>query len=73
MSMKTGLLTDKEREILEYYLKTGFKMDGLSALIFEFKSTRKKIEQDLKLVAKVLAKDGKVAKKRGKHRIIRRE
>jgi len=57
--MKTGLLTDNERRILEYYLRTGLKLDGLSALIFEFENTNKEIKQDLKLIDKVLEKDKK--------------
>ena len=59
MPMKTGLLTDNERRILEYYLRTGLKLDGLSALIFEFENTNKEIKQDLKLIDKVLEKDKK--------------
>jgi hypothetical protein len=60
--MRKRILTDKERHIIETYLKTGEKLENFKVLLHRCRNLDKtEVDEDLKLVKELLKKwnDGK--------------
>ncbi len=55
-SLRTYILTEKEREIIETYLEKGLKLEGFNMLLHRCKQL-KDIHQDLELIQKFLEKN----------------
>lgn len=55
--MRSALFSDKEREMVEHFLKTGEKGEGFRVLAFRVRQS-KTIRDDFELMMKLLAKLG---------------
>ena len=56
MMVREYILTSREREILQRFLEKGEKLNGFSSLIYYLKRSKKRLEEDLKLIKDVLEK-----------------
>lgn len=56
--MREYVLTDKEREIIEIYLKEGYNLNGFNVLKLRMKRALPQLEEDLEVIKKFLEKVG---------------
>ena len=54
--MRTYILTDTEKKILETFLESQIKLDGFSVLILRLKKSQPELRKDLELIESVLKK-----------------
>jgi len=54
--MRTAIFSDKEREMVEHYLKTGEKGEGFRVLAHRVHQSKKLLKEDFDLMTKFLAK-----------------
>ena len=54
--MRTAIFSDKEREMVEHYLKTGEKGEGFRVLAHRVRQSQKLLKEDFDLMTKFLAK-----------------
>ena len=54
--MRTGILSEKERETIRSYLKEGIKLNGFTVLRYRIKKSLPTIEEDLELIRAFLEK-----------------
>jgi len=54
--MRTYILTQKEREILETYINSGTKLNGFSVLINRLKKAYPTLEKDFELIKTTMEK-----------------
>jgi hypothetical protein len=60
--MRKYILTESERNIIKHYLHTGEKLDGFKVLLHRAKNQDSEaLIEDLKLICKLLIKNGAVA------------
>jgi hypothetical protein len=56
ISMREYILTRREREILEAFVKNGLKLNGFSVLSIRLKRAYKRLSEDFKLMDAALQK-----------------
>ena len=54
--MHTRLLSDREREILENFVKSDLKLNGFSVLMLRVRKAISQVREDLELIDKALEK-----------------
>lgn len=59
VSMREYILTERERKILETFIKQGIKLDGFSVLALRLERSNKKLIEDIELIKAALKKLGK--------------
>ena len=59
ISMREYILTERERKILETFIKQGIKLDGFSVLALRLERSNKKLIEDIELIKATLKKLGK--------------
>ena len=59
ISMREYILTERERKILETFIKEGIKLDGFSVLALRLERSNKKLIEDIELIKAALKKLGK--------------
>ena len=59
VSMREYILTERERKILETFIKEGIKLDGFSVLALRLERSNKKLIEDIELIKATLKKLGK--------------
>jgi len=52
--MRTAILSDKERQIIQQYLENKIRLDGFTVLHYRIKRFLPKIREDLDLISKLL-------------------
>ena len=57
--MREYILTERERKILETFIKQGIKLDGFSVLALRLERSNKKLIEDIELIKATLKKLGK--------------
>lgn len=57
ITMRMYILTQKERDTLEAFVKSGVKLNGFSVLKLRLKKAQITLEKDLKLIQSVLQKE----------------
>jgi len=57
--MREYILTERERKILETFIKQGIKLDGFSVLALRLERSNKKLIEDIELIKAALKKLGK--------------
>jgi len=56
--VRTYLLTERERKILERFVETGEKLSGYQVLTHHLKKARKQLAKDVELINKTIKKWG---------------
>ena len=59
--MRTAIFSDKEREMVERFLKTGEKGEGFRVLAFRVRQAQFQIIEDFDLLIRILTKIEKVS------------
>jgi hypothetical protein len=54
--MRTALFSDKEREMVEHFLKTGEKGEGFRVLAYRVRKSKVPITEDYELMIRLLTK-----------------
>ena len=54
--MRTYILTEHERKIVERFLENGEKLDGFRVLLYNIRKAKSKLELDLMLISDLIAK-----------------
>jgi len=54
--MRNYIFTQREREIVEAYLKRGLKLDGFQVLAGRVRKNAKKLMNDMELLKKIIEK-----------------